>query len=239
MSMHGYWVGHYVVLLAAIWLVFCLYSWWRDVVKEGLAGGHHTSEVRHGLRIGMALFILSEVAFFGVFFSSFFKFSVSPAEILDGVWAVKPGVWPPAGTITFDPWDLPFLNTLILLLSGTTVTWAHYAIRENNQEDAVKALGITILLGIAFTCCQAYEYHHAAFKFTDGIYASNFFIPTGFHGLHVIIGTVFLTVCFFRARRGHFAVQNGHLGFEFAAWYWHFVDVVWLFLFTFIYVLGR
>jgi cytochrome c oxidase subunit 3 len=239
MLMHGHQIGHYLLPVAVVSLIFCLYSWWRDVVKEGLVEGHHSDEVRQGLRIGMALFILSEVAFFGVFFGSFFKASIAPVGILDGVWAVKAGVWPPAGTVTFDPWDIPFLNTLILLLSGTTVTWAHYAIRENNQKDAVTALGITILLGMTFTACQAYEYHHAAFKLTDGIYATNFYLPTGFHGLHVIIGTIFLTVCYFRARKGHFAAQNGHLGFEFAAWYWHFVDVVWLFLFTFVYIWGR
>ncbi|MGZ7210052.1 MAG: cytochrome c oxidase subunit 3, partial [Methanobacterium sp.] len=208
-------------------------------VKEGLIGKHHTNVVRNGLKIGMALFILSEVMFFGAFFGGFFKSRLDPVHILDGVWAVKEGIWPPAGIHTFDPWDIPFLNTLILLLSGCTVTWAHYSLLENNKKDLVKALTITVALGFIFTLFQAYEYHHAPFKFSDGIYPSNFFMATGFHGFHVIVGTIFLAVCLFRARKGHFEAGNGHLGFEFAAWYWHFVDVVWLFLFVFIYVLGR
>jgi cytochrome c oxidase subunit 3 len=186
----------------------------------------------------MGLFILSEIMFFFGFFWSFFKASLFPEGILDGLWVIKAGVWPPTGIVTFDPWSIPFMNTLILLLSGTTVTWAHHSITINDQKSSVEALGYTILLGISFSCFQAFEYHHAAFHFTDGIYASNFFMATGFHGLHVLIGTIFLTVCYFRARRGHFQEGNGHLGFEFAAWYWHFVDVVWLFLFIFVYVLG-
>ncbi|XVN42084.1 MAG: cytochrome c oxidase subunit 3 [Candidatus Rickettsia vulgarisii] len=239
MFMHNYKFGEYTFIAGIISVVFCLYVWWKEVVQEGVVGKFHTEKVRAGLRIGMALFILSEVAFFAVFFGSFFKSSLFPVEILDGVWAIKPGIWPPENIKTFDPFDIPFINTLILLLSGTTVTWAHYAIEENNIEDCITALGFTIILGIFFTLMQAYEYHHAAFNFKDGIYPSNFFIATGFHGAHVIIGTIFLIVCYFRAKRGDFAKGNGHLGFEFAAWYWHFVDVVWLFLFTFVYVLGR
>ncbi|WP_316353540.1 cytochrome c oxidase subunit 3 [Candidatus Trichorickettsia mobilis] len=239
MVMHHYFTGEYVLGLGVCSLLYCLYHWWRDVVHEGIIGKHHTIPVRTGLRIGMALFILSEIMFFAVFFGSFFKAHLDPVGILDGAWVVKEGVWPPAGIETFDPWDIPFLNTLILLLSGTTVTWAHYAMEENNQKDCVTALGYTVLLGILFTTMQAYEYHHAKFKLSDGIYAANFYLATGFHGLHVIIGTIFLAVCYFRAKNGDFAKGNGYLGFEFAAWYWHFVDVVWLFLFTFIYVLGR
>ena len=237
--MHSYRAGVYFIAAAACSLLICLYGWWRDVVREGIIGLHHTEAVRQGLRIGMALFILSEVMFFVTFFWSFFKASLFPEAVLDGVWPLQAGTWPPAGIETFDPWDIPFLNTLILLLSGTTVTWAHYSIVDNNRQEAVKALGVTIMLGMIFTCCQAYEYYHATFKCTDGIYAANFFLATGFHGLHVIIGTLFLTICYFRARKGDFAAGNGHLGFEFAAWYWHFVDVVWLFLFTFIYVWGK
>jgi cytochrome c oxidase subunit 3 len=223
--------------LAAV--VYCCYGWWSDVIKEGVVDKAHTEPVRHGLRMGMALFILSEVMFFAVFFSSFFKFSLAPVGILDGVWVKSEGIWPPAGIETFDPWHLPFMNTLILLLSGTTVTWAHYAILENNQKDAAEALAYTVFLGLFFSAMQVFEYHHAAFSFTDGVYASNFYMATGFHGAHVIIGTIFLAVCYFRAVKGHFAAGKGHLGFEFAAWYWHFVDVVWLFLFAFVYVWGR
>ncbi|NRB10638.1 MAG: cytochrome c oxidase subunit 3 [Rickettsiaceae bacterium] len=235
---HDYPYGIYITSTGAIATLFCAWSWWRDVINEGLVGKHHTDQVRHGLRIGMALFILSEVMFFFGFFFSFFSVSIFPVGILDGVWVVTDGVWPPKGIQTFDPWDIPFINTLILLLSGTTVTWAHHAVEHHDQPNTVKALGLTILLGISFSCLQAYEYHHAAFKLTDGVYAANFYLATGFHGLHVIIGTIFLIVCYFRAKRGDF-IKGGHLGFEFAAWYWHFVDVVWLFLFVFVYVLGR
>lgn len=239
MFMHKYAIGHYVFGAGVIALLSCLFCWWRDVIIEGRQG-HHSPPVRNGLSIGMALFILSEVMFFFCFFWSFFKASLFPEGILDeaGIWIAAEGVWPPKGIETFDPWDIPLMNTIILLLSGTTVTWAHYAILENKQKDAVEALKYTIILGLTFSCFQAFEYMHAAFKFTDGIYASNFYMATGFHGAHVFIGTIFLIVCYFRAKKGHFAKENGHLGFEFAAWYWHFVDVVWLFLFVFVYVLG-
>lgn len=239
MFLHNYHLGEYVAGAGSIALIACLYSWWRDVIKEGKFEHHHTDPVRMGLRIGMGLFILSEIMFFFAFFFSFFHASIFPVGILDGLWSVKVGTWPPAGIQTFDPWDIPFINTLILLLSGTTVTWAHYALEEDNQKDMITALGITVVLGIFFSCMQAYEYHHASFKLKDGVYAANFYLATGFHGMHVIIGTIFLAVCYFRAKRGDFKNTNGHLGFEFAAWYWHFVDVVWLFLFAFVYVWGR
>lgn len=239
MFMHQYPYGKIIALCATIAVIACSFLWWGDVIKEGRVGKHHTKAVRNGLRIGMVLFILSEVMFFFAFFFSFFFASLFPAGILDGLWVIKEGTWPPEGIKTFDPWDVPFINTLILLLSGTTVTWAHHAIEHNDQDSSVAALGITILLGITFTLFQIYEYYHAGFGLSDGVYAANFYLATGFHGLHVIIGTIFLTVCYFRAKMGHFTRGNGHLGFEFAAWYWHFVDVVWLFLFVFVYVLGR
>ncbi len=239
MLMHDYHGGTATFSLGISAVVYFSWSWWRDVINEGRVGKHHTEEVRNGLRMGMAMFIMSEFMFFFAFFFSYFSASLFPTGILDGVWVIADGSWPPEGIKTFDPWDIPFINTLILLLSGTTVTWAHHAIEHNNQKSSVTALGITVLLGVSFTCLQAYEYHHAAFNMDDGVYAANFYLATGFHGLHVILGTVFLAVCYFRARKGHFVKGNGHLGFEFAAWYWHFVDVVWLFLFVFIYVLGR
>ena len=143
----------------------------------------------------------------------------------------------PITIATFDPWTLPLLNTLILLTSGTTVTWAHHAVQTGNQRGAVNGLGLTIILGLLFTCVQAYEYMHASFPFSGNIYGATFFMATGFHGFHVIVGTIFLIVCWFRARAGHFTPER-HFGFEAAAWYWHFVDVVWLFLFASIYVWG-
>ena len=239
MTLHEYVGGKFLLGFGVFAVIYCAYSWWGDIIAEGRAGHHHTEPVRSGLRIGMSLFILSEVMFFFAFFFSIFVSMFFPAGILEGVWVVASGTWPPAGIKTLDPWDIPFVNTLILLLSGTTVTWAHHAIEHNDQKNSVTALGLTILLGLTFTSLQAYEYHHAAFGLTDGVYAANFYLATGFHGLHVIVGTIFLTVCYFRAKKGHFIRGNGHLGFEFAAWYWHFVDVVWLFLFVFVYVLGR
>ncbi|MET0156214.1 MAG: cytochrome c oxidase subunit 3 [Rickettsiales bacterium] len=227
--------------LASVLLM--MFVWWRDVVREGVREHNHTSVVRRGLRLGMALFIMSEVMFFFAFFWSFFKAALSPVLQFDGATIftsdkVAPGIWPPAHIPTLDAWDVPFLNTVILLLSGTTVTWAHYCLHHGRRKETLRALGITILLGIAFTGLQAIEYAHAEFGFKEGIYPSNFYMATGFHGAHVIIGTLFLTVCWLRIRKGQMLPPQGNLGFEFAAWYWHFVDVVWLFLFSGVYVFG-
>jgi len=235
--MHNKPYGNIALPAGFILLFTTMYFWWRDVVKEGLVEKSHTKIVQNGLRIGMALFILSEVMFFFAFFFSFFKASLLPVDILSGVWPSAEGVWPPEGIKTFDPWEIPFMNTLILLLSGTTVTWAHHALVHGHRKGLIHGLSWTVFLGVTFTCLQAYEYTHAAFGFKDGIYASNFYMATGFHGFHVIMGTIFLTVCLFRAKNGQLT-PTGHLGFEFAAWYWHFVDVVWLFLFICIYWWG-
>jgi cytochrome c oxidase subunit 3 len=241
--LHNKPLGKILLPFGFLMVLFTMYIWWRDVIKEGLSGKHHTSIVRHGLRVGMALFILSEIMFFFAFFWSFFKAALMPEFVLHGTNIFEPGlelvksVWPPVGIKTFDPWDVPLMNTLVLLLSGTTVTWAHYALMHNDRKNLIRGLAITVALGISFTCLQAFEYHHAHFGFKDGIYPSNFFMATGFHGAHVLIGTIFLTVCLIRAIKGQLSPE-GHLGFEFAAWYWHFVDVVWLFLFAFVYVWG-
>ena len=209
--------------------------WWLDVLKESRTPGLHTAVVRLGLRYGMTLFIASEVMFFVGFFWAFFHFALFPEHVLD---VTGPAVWPPAGIHTFDPFNLPFLNTMILLLSGCTVTWAHHALLENDRRSLIMALGMTILLGMSFTGFQALEYSDAPFKFDGGgVYPAVFFLATGFHGFHVIVGTCFLTVCWFRSRAGQFSPQR-HFGFEAAAWYWHFVDVVWLFLFVAVYWWG-
>lgn len=209
-------------------LIAVLALWWRDVIKE--AKTEHTEHVRHGFEYGMALFIFSELMFFVSFFWAFFDAALGPTHAMGGV-------WPPKGIKTLDPFDLPYLNTLILLFSGTTLTWAHYTIVEGKMKDTIQKTGITVLLGVAFLMIQALEYHHAPFHFKDGIYPSTFFMATGFHGFHVLIGTIFLITCWYRCRLGHFKADD-HFGFEAAAWYWHFVDVVWLFLFVAIYWWG-
>ncbi len=208
--------------------------WWRDVLRESKTPGLHTAVVRLGLRYGMMLFIASEVMFFSGFFWAYFHFALYP----DHVSGAEHAVWPPEGIRTFDPFHLPLLNTMILLLSGTTVTWAHHGLLTGDQKALRNGLLITVLLGMTFTMCQAIEYSDAPFKFAGGgIYPSVFFLATGFHGFHVIVGTIFLIVCWFRAKGGEFTPER-HFGFEAAAWYWHFVDVVWLFLFVCIYLGG-
>ena len=229
--------GKVVLGLGFVMVLSCMYHWWKTVISEGLHEKAHTYAVQNGLRFGMVLFIASEVMFFVAFFWAFFGASIYPRLPLEDVWAIAEGIWPPAGIETFNAWDLPFLNTLILLLSGTTVTWAHYALLQNNQRELIRALWLTVLLGASFTALQAYEYAHAAFGFKQGIYATTFYMATGFHGFHVLVGTIFLAVCLVRSYRGTLT-EKGHLGFEFAAWYWHFVDVVWIFLFIFIYWWG-
>ena len=234
MSMHGKPLGHLLLIAGIAAIVACAFFWWRDVVKEGMIDKAHTPAVSMGLRLGMGLFIASEVMFFVAFFWAFFSSAIFPHAPLTDTWGVAAGVWPPVGIQTFDPFDLPFLNTLILLLSGTTVTWAHHAILEGKRDDVITALWFTVILGLSFTSLQALEYSHAAFGLKGSIYAATFYMATGFHGIHVIIGTLFLAVCLARTYKNQFSPKQ-HLGFEFAAWYWHFVDVVWLFLFVFVY----
>ena len=223
--MHGH--GAWVLKAGTLSVVACMVFWWRSVLREANVGKHHTPVVQIGLRYGMVLFIASEVMFFVAFFWAYFDNAIFP----------KGGIWPPKGIIPFDPFDLPFLNTMILLLSGTTVTWAHHALLHGDRKGTINGLAATVGLGVLFLFCQAFEYSHAAFGLKDGIYASTFYLATGFHGFHVFVGTVFLAVCWYRAAKGEFKPTQ-HVGFESAAWYWHFVDVVWLFLFLGVYVFG-
>ncbi len=220
----------YIFIAGTLGVLYTMYAWWADVINEGEHKGDHTPVVQIGLRYGMILFIASEVMFFLAWFWAYFNASLFPTEAVGSV-------WPPTGIETFDPWHIPFVNTLILLLSGTTVTWAHHALVHGDREGLKKGLWLTVLLGASFTGFQVYEYIHASFGFSGSIYGSTFYMATGFHGAHVLIGTIFLTVCLVRAYRGHFKPDH-HFGFEAAAWYWHFVDVVWLFLFAAIYVWG-
>lgn len=217
-------------MLGMISIMVCMFFWWKDVIYESIIEKAHTKIAEIGMRYGMALFISSEVMFFFAFFWAFFSAALFPTEAIGFI-------WPPADIHTIPAFDLPFMMTMILLLSGCTVTWAHHAILQGDNEGAVKGLGFSVLLGTAFLGFQVYEYAAAHFGFTQGIFASTFFMATGFHGFHVFVGTVFLYVCYVRAKKGHFTAEK-HFGFEAAAWYWHFVDVVWLFLFIAVYWWG-
>ncbi len=220
--------GNVMVMgLGFLGVIITMFGWWGDVLREARAGDH-TPVVQLAMRYGMVLFIMSEVMFFVAWFWIFFEGAMF-TEIRGA------GVWPPAGIETFDPWHLPLVNTMILLLSGTTVTWAHHALQHDDRGSAKTGLLLTVLLGMLFTTFQAVEYAEAGFAYSGNLYGASFFMATGFHGAHVIIGTIFLAICLFRLMAGGFTPKQ-HFGFEAAAWYWHFVDVVWLFLFTFVYV---
>lgn len=231
--------GAFIFGAGIIGVLFTMFSWWTDVINEANSGKYHTRVVQLHHRYGMIMFIASEVMFFVAWFWAYFEAALYANDPIQYQRVeVLGGMWPPKGIETFDPWHLPLLNTLILLTSGTTVTWAHHALLGNDRKGLKAGLWITVVLAILFTCVQAYEYSHATFGFKGNIYGATFFMATGFHGAHVIIGTIFLAVCLLRAYRGDFTPKQ-HLGFEFAAWYWHFVDVVWLFLFAAIYVWGH
>ena len=220
----------WLLLVGFALVVYGAFMWWRDVVEEAEFQGHHTPVVQITHRYGMTLFIASEVMFFVAWVWAYFNASLFPTEAVGAT-------WPPPDIKTFDPWDIPLINTLILLLSGTTVTWAHHAIVAGDRRSAIVALVFTLVLAALFSGFQVYEYKHASFTLTDGIYGSCFFMATGFHGFHVQIGTIFLFICLVRLIQHHFTREH-HFGFEAAAWYWHFVDVVWLFLFAAVYVWG-
>ena len=237
LSAGGLAIGPYVFGAGTLGVLYTMLSWWKDVTHEANSGDH-TRVVQLHHRYGMIMFIASEVMFFVAWFWAYFEAALYTADPIQATRVeFTGGVWPPKGIEAFDPWHLPLLNTLILLTSGTTVTWAHHALLHGDRKGLKYGLWLTIILGVLFTACQAYEYAHAHFGFAGSIYSSTFFMATGFHGAHVIIGTIFLAVCLLRTYKGDFTPKQ-HLGFEFAAWYWHFVDVVWLFLFAAIYVWG-
>jgi len=230
MYFHGYTGGGLSLSIGLLTILFCMYVWWRDIVREATFEGWHTSMVQLGMRYGMILFIVSEIMFFFAFFWAFFHSSLCPTHVIGGI-------WPPKGILVLNAWEIPLLNTIILLTSGAACTWAHHAIITGDRKGAIFSLIITLILAIAFTAFQGFEYINATFGISDSVYGSTFYMATGFHGFHVIIGTTFLTVCFVRLIQYHFSRQH-HFGFEAAAWYWHFVDVVWLFLFIVVYWWG-
>lgn len=225
-----YWFHIYninLLLLGLVIVLITIYQWWRDITREGTLQGCHTLKVTLGLRWGIILFIISEVFFFIAFFWAFFHNNLNPGIEIGRT-------WPPQSINSFNPFQIPLLNTIILLTSGISVTWAHHRILENNLTQTKNRLTITVILGIYFSILQAYEYNEAPFTIRDRIYGTSFFIATGFHGLHVLIGTLFLRVTLIRHINFHFS-SNHHFGLEAAAWYWHFVDIVWLLLYTIIY----
>nr|YP_010485150.1 cytochrome c oxidase subunit III [Hemidactylus ulii]UVW80931.1 cytochrome c oxidase subunit III [Hemidactylus ulii] len=216
--------------LGLILMLLTSYQWWRDVVREGTFQGLHTKPVQKGLRYGMVLFITSEVFFFIGFFWAFYHSSLAPTPELGGT-------WPPTGITPLNPFEVPLLNTAVLLASGVTITWSHHAMLAGNRIESIQGLALTVLLGAYFTLLQAMEYGETHFTIADATYGATFFVATGFHGLHVIIGTTFLITCLIRQISFHFTTAH-HFGFEAAAWYWHFVDVVWLFLYVSLYWWG-
>lgn len=217
----------YIINITIPCTLICIYQWWRDVTREATFQGYHTFKVYIGIRLGIILFIISEILFFFSFFWAYFHSSLAPNIDIGQL-------WPPIGIKPFNPFDIPLINTIILVSSGLTITWSHHSLINKNLNERKKSLLITIILGIYFTTLQFIEYLEAPFTIADSIYGSTFFIATGFHGLHVIIGTLFLIVCLLRINSLHFSPLH-HFGFEAAAWYWHFVDVVWLFLYISIY----
>nr|AKS04409.1 cytochrome c oxidase subunit 3 [Parasagitta elegans] len=227
-TLHRY--GSTLLWLGLVLIVATMFQWWRDVTREATFQGKHTAKVESGMRMGMLLFICSEVFFFAAFFWAFFHSALSPNVEVGSV-------WPPSGVAAISPFDVPLLNTAILLSSGATITWAHMAFLDNRWMEAQLSLLTTVVLGFYFSLLQAMEYMLASFSLSDGIYGSTFYLATGFHGLHVLIGTLFISVMTYRNLYFHFS-SGHHFGFEASAWYWHFVDVVWLFLFLTIYWWG-
>lgn len=218
---------NYYNLISIPCTFLCIYQWWRDITRESTFQGLHTFLVYKGIRLGIILFIISEILFFISFFWAYFHSALSPT--------IEIGLlWPPQNIIPFNPYDIPLINTIILITSGLTVTWSHHSILNNNLNERKKSLLSTVILGIYFTLLQLFEYYESSFTIRDSIYGSVFFIATGFHGVHVIIGTLFLFICLIRLKNLHFSPLH-HIGFEAATWYWHFVDIVWLFLYISIY----
>lgn len=223
--------NYYLFLYGNILIIICLVQWWRDVIREGTYQGFHSKKVVKGLKLGILLFIISEVFFFIRIFWCYFHIFLSPRIEIGRI-------WPPKNIQTFNPYQIPLLNTFILLSSGVSVTWCHYSILNKNNYERFFRLLITVILGIIFTIFQYKEYYERSFNISDSVYGSIFYISTGFHGLHVIIGSVFLLVNLLRIYNNNYSSIH-HFGFEAAAWYWHFVDVVWLFLYLLVYFWSR
>lgn len=220
-------INYTLITLRIIILLISISQWWRDVIRERTFQGFHNIWIIKLLKIGIILFIISEIFFFICFFWTFFHISLSPRIEIGRK-------WPPLIIRPFNPYNIPLLNTIILLSSGLRITWSHYSILNHNKFESLISLYITIILGLYFSFLQFYEYNEAIFTISDSVYGSSFFLITGFHGLHVIIGTIFISTTIIRLIKNQFSSLH-HFGFEASSWYWHFVDVVWLFVYIFIY----
>jgi cytochrome c oxidase subunit 3 len=227
---NGIQYGGELLTIGLLSTTFSFILWFRDIITEGTYLGDHTFAVQKGITMGVSLFILSEAFFFLSIFWAYFHSALSPTVELGAH-------WPPAGIEALNPFAIPLLNTVLLLSSGATVTYAHHALIEGNRNGAILGTALTLVLAITFTALQGYEYHEAGFTISDGVYGSVFYFGTGFHGLHVIVGTLFIAVAFFRMINYHLT-DHHHLGFESSILYWHFVDVVWLFLYVAVYWWG-
>lgn len=216
-----------IIYIGLLLILICIYQWWRDVIRERTFQGFHTNKVYSGLKLGILLFIISEIFFFIRIFWCYFHIFLSPRVEIGRF-------WPPKNIISFNPYHIPLINTIILLSSGVRITWCHYSLINIKKKRSIIRILITILLGIVFTIFQYLEYLEAPFTISDSIYGSIFFIATGFHGFHVLIGTIFLLINYLRILNNNYSSIH-HFGFEAAAWYWHFVDVVWLFLYLLVY----
>jgi len=225
--MHGYLKGSFLYQCGFLILLCLMFTWWRDIIREATFEGNHTSKVQSSLKLGFILFIISEIMFFFSFFWAFFYFSLNPSIFIGSV-------WPPVFLTILSPWKIPLLNTIILLTSGATLTLSHHSILVGSKDLSIKSLIATIFLAFFFTFLQGMEYLNAPFSIYNTVYGSIFYLLTGFHGFHVFIGTIFLFICLIRLYYNHFTKEH-HFGFEAAAWYWHFVDVVWLFVFISLY----
>ncbi len=230
LTIHGFNLASSFWMSAMLIVIFSMSFWWRDVISEGTYLGNHTLAVQKGLNMGVALFIVSEALFFLAIFWAFYHSSLSPTIELGAQ-------WPPKGIQAINPFELPLLNTVILLSSGVTVTYAHHSIIQGNRKGALNGILATVILALLFTVLQGVEYTVSSFTISDGIFGSAFYFGTGFHGLHVMIGTAFIAVGLWRVLAYH-STDNHHLGLESSILYWHFVDVVWLFLYISIYYWG-
>jgi cytochrome c oxidase subunit 3 len=227
MSMHGYPYGDSLLSLSFVLTLFGMALWFNDIIAEGTFKGDHTKEVKNGLTTGFLLFIVSELFAFLSVFWAFFHSSLSPAIEIGGT-------WPPQGITPLDVFAIPFLNTMLLLSSGGFVTYGHHALIKGDRRGAIIGTALTILLAVIFTALQYYEYTQASFTISDSVFGSAFYASTGLHGIHVIIGTIFIFVQFVRMIQYHLT-DTHHQGHEAAIYYWHFVDLVWIFLFLVVY----